>query len=299
MEFIKKETEELTLIISYESSIAEKIKCKFGDKIEDIITNFASKINENHSSFLILYNGAILKSEDLKRTFLQKMNKNDIERKNMNILIYKRNPTVRQNNDIINIILIIDSKDSIIIKGQKNEIIKDIIKKNSAKIGDINNMIFKYGNNEIQLDQKFEDIANARDKLLSGITLLAYTKVNENESHIRTQTNNTFINESQTNISNDPIQNNENCLKSFLKNHKKLLLIISSLLIAIIIAVIIIIVKLKKSGEDIVKNIDSTVPSDDPFKTDEPSDKPSDKPIKSENINTDFPRKYFNFNKST
>ena len=84
MEFIKKETEELTLIISYESSIAEKIKCKFGDKIEDIITNFASKINENHSSFLILYNGAILKSEDLKRTFLQKMNKNDIERKNMN-----------------------------------------------------------------------------------------------------------------------------------------------------------------------------------------------------------------------
>ena len=164
MEFIKKETEELTLIISYESSIAEKIKCKFVDKIEDIITNFASKINENNSSFLILYNGAILKSEDLKRTFLQKMNKNDIERKNMNILIYKRNPTVRQNNDIINIILIIDSKDSIIIKGQKNEIIKDIIKKNSAKIGDINNMIFKYGNNEIQLDQKFEDIANARDK---------------------------------------------------------------------------------------------------------------------------------------
>ena len=54
MEFIKKETEELTLIISYESSIAEKIKCKFGDKIEDIITNFASKINENNSSFLIL-----------------------------------------------------------------------------------------------------------------------------------------------------------------------------------------------------------------------------------------------------
>ena len=97
------------------------------------------------------------------------------------------------------------------------------------------------------------------------------------------------VNESQTNISNDPIQNNENCLKSFLKNHKKLLLIISSLLIAIIIAVIIIIVKLKKSGEDIVKNIDSTVPSDDPFKTDEPSYKPSDKPIKSENINTDFP----------
>ena len=289
MEFIKKETEELTLIISYESSIAEKIKCKFGDKIEDIITNFASKINENNSSFLILYNGAILKSEDLKRTFLQKMNKNDIERKNMNILIYKRNPTVRQNNDIINIILIIDSKDSIIIKGQKNEIIKDIIKKNSAKIGDINNMIFKYGNNEIQLDQKFEDIANARDKLLSGITLLAYTKVNENESHIRTQTNNTFINESQTNISNDPIQNNENCLKSFLKNHKKLLLIISSLLIAIIIAVIIIVFKLKKSGDDVIKVIDSTVPSDDPFKTDEPSDKPSDKPIKSENINTDFP----------
>ena len=87
MDLIKKETEELTLIISYESSTAEKIKCKFGDKIEDIITNFASKINENHSSFLILYNGTILKTEDLKKTFLQKMNNDDKESKNMNILI--------------------------------------------------------------------------------------------------------------------------------------------------------------------------------------------------------------------
>lgn len=278
MDLLKKETEELTLIISYESSLAEKIKCKFGDKIEDIIINFAMKINENHSKFLILYNGTILKAEDLKKTFSQKMNNDDIERKNMNILIYKNNPTIRQENDIINIILIIDSKDSIIIKGQKKEIIKDIIKKNSSKIGDINKMIFKYGNNEIQLDQKFEDIANKRDKLLSGITLLAYTKLNE--SHIRTQTENTLIYETQTNILNDPPQNNENCLKTFLKNHKRLLLILSSLLIALIIAVIIIVVKLKKSGENVAEVSDSVEQSDDPFKTDEPSDKSSDVPIK-------------------
>lgn len=118
MDNINKETEEITVIISFESSLAEKIKCKYGDRIEDIIINFASKINENHSSFIILYSGTIFSEEDLQKTFLQKMSKDDIERKNMNILIYRKTPTIHQENDIINIILIINSKDSIIIKGK-------------------------------------------------------------------------------------------------------------------------------------------------------------------------------------
>ena len=156
-------------------------------------------------------------------------------------------------------------------------------------------MIFKYGNDEIQLTQKFEDIANERDKLLSGITLLAYTK-----SHTRIPTGESLINEtnvSQTNLINDSPQNNENGLKSFLKNHKRLLIILSSVLILLIIAVIIIVIKLKKSGESDLEDLSdyplktddpSDKPSDVPIKTDDPSDKPSDVPIKTENIRTDF-----------
>ena len=292
MDNINKETEEITLIISFESSLAEKIKCKFGDKIEDIIINFASKINENHSSFIILYSGTLFNKEDLQKTFLQKMSKDDIERKNMNILIYRKSPTIHQENDVINIILIINSKDSIIIKGKKQELIKDIIQRNSAKIGqDINNMIFKYGNDEIQLDQKFDDFANNRDKIFSGITLLAYTKNVQdiNESQDRLTTNEMILRESPQ--PQQYTQNNDNCFKLFMKNHKKLLIILSSLIIAIIIAVIIIVIKLKKPEEDEVNNSDSTENSEEQIKTDIISNKPkeSDEPIKSD-ISSDKPK---------
>ena len=182
MELLKIESEEISVIISYESQKVETFKCKMNDKLENFVTRFASKINVEYSSLFVLYSGKILNDNDLKKTFFQVMNSHDKKEKSMNMLVYRKisNDTViseQRENDIINIILIIDSKNILVLKGKKENSLKDIINKNAAKIGtDPNSLIFKYGAKEIDLNKKFNDIANDMDKKFSGMTLSVYTK---------------------------------------------------------------------------------------------------------------------------
>ena len=78
---------------------------------------------------------------------------------------------------MINIVLIIGSKNPLVLQGKREDKLIDIINKNSAKIGlNIELHTFKYGINKIDLNKKFDDFANETDKKLSGITLLVYTK---------------------------------------------------------------------------------------------------------------------------
>ena len=61
------------------------------------------------------------------------------------------------------------------MQGTKEETIKTILNKNNSKIDiDINSFIFKYGTEIINIDKKFDDIANEIDQKFSGITLYAF-----------------------------------------------------------------------------------------------------------------------------
>ena len=109
MELLKIESEEISVIISYESQKVETLKCKMNDKIENILTGFASKINVEYSSLFVLYSGKIIQGNDLKKTFFQVMNGHDKKEKSMNILVYRKilDDTViseQRDLDIINII---------------------------------------------------------------------------------------------------------------------------------------------------------------------------------------------------
>ena len=119
-------SEELTLLISFESQKIETIKCKAKDKIADILHKFASQINEGFSNLTILYGGNIIKGDDLKKNFSEIINSFDKLEKTMNLLIYRKDLKVskkrtvidtnqRTNVDDINIILIIDSKSPFIM----------------------------------------------------------------------------------------------------------------------------------------------------------------------------------------
>ena len=179
MELLNIETETIDLIISYESQKVKKLKCKMNDKIEDVLSEFASKEKVDYVSFLILYSGLLIQGPDLKKTFFQTMTKNDKEQRTMNLLIYSKNPAVISEQKFIKIILIINSKDVFELQGKKNETIKEIINKNYSKIGiNINSLIVKYDMNEIDLNKKFDEIANPIDKKHSGMTLQAYTNDN-------------------------------------------------------------------------------------------------------------------------
>ena len=179
MEILNVEIGQIDLIISYESQKPKRLKCKMTDKIKDILSKFAEEEKVDYYSFLILYSGQVLQGLDLEKTFSQIITKNDKDQKTMNILIYSKNPILISRQNFIKIILIIDSKEIIELQGKKDETIKEIINKNFSKIGKrVDSLIIKYDMNEIDLNKKFDEIANERDKKYSGITLSAYTKEN-------------------------------------------------------------------------------------------------------------------------
>ena len=177
MEFLNKESDEIILIIIYESQNINVIKCKADDKIKDILIAFAANINLDYSSLLILYTGKTLGNDDLNQTFFFIMNLEDKKSQVVNLLIYRKFPNVFQEKNDINVILIIDSKNVFVLKGKKQEKIKDIINRNNYIIGtNIHSYIFKYGMREISINKKFDDLANFIDKIFSGMTLLVYSK---------------------------------------------------------------------------------------------------------------------------
>ena len=98
----------------------------------------------------------------------------DKTEKKMTILVnnISSNQTIVNINDRIKIYLIIENEKSIILEGNKTETLEEILNKNINKIGkELNSLIFNYGLSVINLDQKFEDIANDSDKATSIIRI--------------------------------------------------------------------------------------------------------------------------------
>ena len=86
---MKSEPEKLNLIITYESQDYEPIECNFGDTVEKILKEFASKQNLEVPSFKVQYGGNYIYGEDMKKMFSEIMNSCDKKEKQMNILVYK------------------------------------------------------------------------------------------------------------------------------------------------------------------------------------------------------------------
>ena len=169
-------SDEINVIISYESQAFEILKFHLEDKMEDILNEFATKKNLPNSNFLILYGGRSLTNDDKKKTISQIISSQDKFDGKMSLLLYgKNNISNSQNNSNINIVLMIDPKKIFVLQGKKEDTIKTILNKNKAKIdADINLLIFKYGNEIININKTFDDIANDIDQKFSGITLYAF-----------------------------------------------------------------------------------------------------------------------------
>ena len=172
-------SDEIDIIISYESQAFEILKCNLEDKMEDVLNKFAAKKSLPKSfSFLTLYGGRAFTNDDQKKTISQLISSQDKFDRKMNLLLYNSNNNITssQNNSNINIILMIDPKKIFVLQGKKEDTIKTILNKNKSKIDtDINSLIFKYGNEIIDINKSFDDIANDIDRKFSGITLYAFS----------------------------------------------------------------------------------------------------------------------------
>ena len=168
---------ELNLIITYESQPEESLKCNSNDKIENVLKKFAEKKSIQNTSFLMLYGGKPVQGEELQKPLSQIMSGQDKEGSTMNILLYRKNTNAIQESSNINIILKLDSKNEIVLQGNREDKIRDILIKNSAKIDkDINSLIFKYENKNVDLDKKFDQIVNITDNNSCQMILNVYTQ---------------------------------------------------------------------------------------------------------------------------
>ena len=191
MDQANNESDEFILCINYESK-KENINCKMSDIINNTLNKFALKINQDISSFVILYSGKNLSNEYLNLPFSRVISKLDKKTKLMNILIIKQSNStiIAQNN--INIKLKINTTDIITLQGKREEKIKDIILRNISKIDkNLNYSSFTYNNKEIDINKKFNDIANNNDKISGTIIINLDTNslkvyfVNEKDERIK------------------------------------------------------------------------------------------------------------------
>ena len=77
------------------------IHCKENDSLNEIIKAFANKAFINENDLLILYGGAVIKDEEQQLTFSQIANKEDKERKQMNIVVYDKPTEIRKREVLI------------------------------------------------------------------------------------------------------------------------------------------------------------------------------------------------------
>ena len=248
----------ITVTIVYECSTTLNYEFNENDKVQKLIDIFSTQMNINSNNFFIIYKGKYLPVNDYDKKFIEIMDNQDKTSKQLAILAYKKNITPSNkkilSNDI-NIILIKESETSIKLKGKKGQPLKNIILSDNSKfISAIEQYNFIYGNKEIDLNKKFEEIAEERDKRVNGLTLLVYKKdiindenddsINNTENQVAIQTNEAAPQINDNNNNNHGINTN-----SCLRKHKKKIIIISSILgVLIIVGVVVTILVLKSNS---------------------------------------------------
>ena len=168
--------EKITLKMIYESFSKIYDKCEEDKLLLEYVIDFAKYINEDFSSLYALYGGDSLFGEDFRRPLSQIIKLPDKTEKIITLLFYKNTMFEIADQKEIQIVLSIESVKVVNLSGKKGDIIKDIVKKDSSIIFDLKWCVFKYKGNEIDLNKKFDDIANDEDKKALKITLeLTYT----------------------------------------------------------------------------------------------------------------------------
>ena len=183
VENLNLDSEEINIILTYESQQITAIKCKNDSILEDILKNYTLQMNVEITSLLFLYVGQRI--ENVKQTFFQLMTDHDKKIKQMNILCYSINKSIIQQqqnkNDYINIIFRLESVNNITIvikKIRREEALKNICSVYASENRyDFNSLIFKYEGKEIDINKKFDDIANLFDKNCYGMTILVSKKI--------------------------------------------------------------------------------------------------------------------------
>lgn len=159
----KKEEEQITLIMNYEQN-PYIFKSNLMDLIEKYVIAVAKEIKVALSCIYILYSGNSLSGLDFKKKISEIINEEDRKEKIMPLLIYIDTEMKENDFDVIKIVLAIEPVTTIIFKGERREPIIDIIRYSQKYKLDIKYCIFKYKNIEIDINKKFDDIANDKDK---------------------------------------------------------------------------------------------------------------------------------------
>lgn len=153
--------EEITLKINYYQN-QRIFKCKLTDILMNYIIEFARLSNLNYLSLYFLYNGSNLLPDQLKKPISEIITRIDKNYKIMTLLSYELENDEINRDEIIIILLSIESENLVKLTGKRGEKIKDIIK-NSIKPSftfDFNWLSFKYNGNEIDIEQNFDNICN-------------------------------------------------------------------------------------------------------------------------------------------
>ena len=179
MNNLKSNTEDISLILIYESQQVDTMKCNNNSLMEDILKNYALHKKEELTSLIFIYEGE--KIENLKQSFFLIMSEDDKKRREMNILIYNINKSKfkgKKQPNYINIIFRLES--AIVIKKiRRDETLKNICNKYASENKyNFNALVFKYNGENIDLNKKFDDIANSYDKNCLGMTILVTKKKN-------------------------------------------------------------------------------------------------------------------------
>jgi len=175
MDALNEKPDEITLILSYDSQTVKTLKCNKNDKLENVFKKYASNIGVVFNNLFFLYAGNEI--NDYTQTFSQLITSLDKETKEMNILIYNKSISLMDQKNYITIIFSLNSKDIDIEKVSRNTILKNICKEYALKKGlNLKSLLFKYGEKEINLNLKFDEMASSYDKNCMGITILVYNK---------------------------------------------------------------------------------------------------------------------------
>ena len=161
---IQKNMNDVIVKFIYQSSQIFESKYKINEKMETIIHEFSSKINENVNSLVFISDGRQLKEDCYKKALHEIMNFVNIEEKRITILVFKMDKESKNylaDKDNINIIILIGYKKLLRLRGTKKEPIKNIIKRGNPEVSELT---FNYNNTQVDLNKKFEDIAEQNDK---------------------------------------------------------------------------------------------------------------------------------------
>ena len=152
-------------------------ECQITQPLEYFLKSFATDCNLDYTSLFVLYGGTSLSGESLKKNISEIINPQDKKEKLMILLVYKMDSNIDEFRiDKITLVVSIESSKIVKLYGNSEDTLRYIITSSSDIIFHIKYCKFEYKYNEIDLNKKFDDIANDEDKLKRVIEItLSYT----------------------------------------------------------------------------------------------------------------------------